>query len=308
MNMRRLLTLALFSLLASLAIAQQDPIYSQYLSNKLVLNPAYAGSREQLSVVLQGRRQWAGYAGAPSTEAVSLHFPTADLRHGFGMALVNDRWGRTQNTLISGSYAYRIPVGATGTFSLGIKAGIKSYKLRNANVALWDNGDDAFNAGVNYSRGLAVVAPGLYFQNERFYAGLSFSDLIPHKLNDPRYSTLQGKTVTHLYAMAGAALPLGESVKCKPSVLLRYATGAPLGADLTLAFAFKDRITAGATWRPGNAIAFLLQAYVTKAVQFGYSYDLGTNATRNFGSGSHELLLGFDLNFLQRDIPSPPVF
>ncbi len=308
MKMRRLLPIALLLLLAVAAHAQQEALYSQYLFNKLVLNPAYAGSREQLSIGLQGRRQWSGFTGAPSTEAVTVHFPTPDLRHGFGFNLVNDRWGHTQTTLVAAAYAYRIPVGENGTFSMGLKAGIKSYRIQFQDVALWTANDVAFSDGNAFSKGVFVVAPGLYFQNEKFYAGASVSDLLPHKLYDPQFASRGGNTAMHTFVMAGAAIPLGSAVKFKPSLLVRAVAGAPLGLDLTLAAAFKDRITLGATWRPTNAVAFLLQAYLTKSIQLGYAYDLGTNETRSFATGGHELMLGFDLNFLQRDIDSPKAF
>jgi type IX secretion system PorP/SprF family membrane protein len=308
MTMRRLLVIALLLLMAAPCWAQQDPLYSQYLFNKLVLNPAYSGSREQLAVDLQARRQWAGFEGAPRTEVVTAHFPTPDLRHGFGMVLVNDRVGKTTHTEVVGTYAYRIPMGETGTLALGIKAGIRSYRVQMRDVATWDANDQAFNNGNNFSKGLAVVAPGVYFQNDLLYAGLSVSDLIPHKLYDPTLATQGSKSAPHIFAMVGAALPLGSAVKLKPAVLLRAVGGAPLGIDLTLAAAFKDRLSAGFTWRPKNALAFLLQAYVTKSVRIGYAYDLGLNATRDLATGGHELMLGFDLNFLQLQIDTPKPF
>ena len=58
-------------------IAQQDPQYTQYMYNMNVVNPAYAGSRETLSIGLLGRRQWTGLNGAPETFTASLHAPIA---------------------------------------------------------------------------------------------------------------------------------------------------------------------------------------------------------------------------------------
>ena len=49
------------------AYAQQDPLFSQYMFNKLVVNPAYAGSREVFTADLLNRYQWVGIEGAPKT-------------------------------------------------------------------------------------------------------------------------------------------------------------------------------------------------------------------------------------------------
>ena len=98
--MKRLLHIALLLLLATPIFAQEDPMYSQFMFNKLAFNPAYAGSHEQMSVTMLGRRQWMGFEGAPKTENLAFHLPTADQRHGFGFNLVNDRVGYTNTCLL----------------------------------------------------------------------------------------------------------------------------------------------------------------------------------------------------------------
>ena len=47
------------------ANAQQDPQYTQYMYNMNVVNPAYAGSKESLSITALYRNQWAGFDDAP---------------------------------------------------------------------------------------------------------------------------------------------------------------------------------------------------------------------------------------------------
>ena len=47
--------------------AQQDPQYTQYMYNMNVINPAYAGSSESVSIGAMYRSQWVGLEGSPST-------------------------------------------------------------------------------------------------------------------------------------------------------------------------------------------------------------------------------------------------
>ena len=60
-------------LICEICVSQQDALYSQYMFNPLVLNPAVAGTAEGVSMVLLSRSQWLGFEGAPSTQTFSIH-------------------------------------------------------------------------------------------------------------------------------------------------------------------------------------------------------------------------------------------
>jgi type IX secretion system PorP/SprF family membrane protein len=302
-----LLILLALTLLPHTAQAQQDPLYSQFMYNRLALNPAYAGAHEQLSFLVMGRRQWSGFNGAPSTNVVSVHAPTPDNRHGFGLNMVNDHVGYTHNTSLTAAYAYRIPIG-TGALSLGLNMGMRAYRLNFSQVPLQDQGDAAFANGTDFRKTYFSAGPGVYFQNAHFFLGASVPDMIPHKLYDKANAQLDAHTVMHSYWMGGAILKLTDFLKFKPSVLLRVAKGAPLGLDLNAAFLVKDIVGVGASWRPGNALALMLQAYIVRNVSLGYAYDLGLNATRDLGKGSHELFLRLDLGLVKGTPAVPKLF
>ena len=55
--------------------AQQDPQYTQYMYNMSVINPAYAGSKENLSLGLLYRKQWVNIEGAPTDFTFFGHSP-----------------------------------------------------------------------------------------------------------------------------------------------------------------------------------------------------------------------------------------
>lgn len=306
--MKRILHTALLLLFASAMFAQEAPMYSQFMFNKLAFNPAYAGSHEQMSVTMLGRRQWMGFEGAPKTENLAFHFPTTDQRHGFGFNLVNDRVGYTHTTLATGNYAYRIPVGESGYLSLGLNLGVQSFWSRYSQVPLQDETDQAFGAGLDYTKAYFVAGTGIYFQNDHFYLGASIPDLIPHQRYDPYYTQLSNQSVLHSFIMGGAALPLGESFELRPSALIRLAKGAPIGMDIGTAIRFKDIIQVGAMWRPSNGIALMTQIYFSKNFYVGYAYDFPLNETRNFSSGGHELTIGIDFSLSKGNIVDSKLF
>jgi type IX secretion system PorP/SprF family membrane protein len=305
--MKKWLSIALIIIAALQAKGQQDPMYGMFFFNRLPINPAYAGSRDQLSGVVLGRRQWVGFDNAPGTESFSLHAPTPDRLHGFGLSFVNDRNAFTNNARFTANYAYRIPMGG-GHLALGLQTGLNSYWLKQSQVQVWDPGDPSFGNGGDFGKWMFVAGPGLYFSNENFYLGASVPDIMPHKLYDPYYEALVAKSVWHHYFMGGMILKLGQDLQFKPSFLLKATRGAPASLDLNASFLLKELIWVGASWRPKNAVSLMVEFYLSKSLRIGYAYDIPLNIMRNFSSGSHELMLGFDFGFTKSRLVSPKLF
>ena len=51
---------------------QQDPMYTQYIFNLQTINPAYAGSWQDIGVTALSRDQWLGIQGHPTTQTFSF--------------------------------------------------------------------------------------------------------------------------------------------------------------------------------------------------------------------------------------------
>jgi type IX secretion system PorP/SprF family membrane protein len=106
----------------STGISLGYPVYSQYLQNGLVINPAYAGSRGALSALLSYRLQWMGTKGSPVIQSLSLHTPMKNDRVALGILAQFMQYGFTKSTSIYANYAYHVKVG-NGKLSFGLKAG-----------------------------------------------------------------------------------------------------------------------------------------------------------------------------------------
>jgi len=278
------------------AWSQQEPLLNMSFQNKLVYNPAYAGSRGQLSFMGGGRRQWVGFEGAPQQEAFSLHLPTSDGRNGLGATVVSDRNMYSSRVSCAGNYAYRIPIGKAH-LAMGLRLGLANYRLRTTEIDVWDNGDPAFESTLgDFSKWMAVAGTGLYLQHPRFYFGASIPDLLPHKLYDTYYEELTAQSRWHHYFMAGLSLPLGNHVFFRPNAMLRVVKGAPTSLDLNAGFWFYRSVSVAASWRPGQAVAFQTELYVDQGLRLGYSYDYPIGQTRSLGGAAHELFVGFDLS------------
>jgi type IX secretion system PorP/SprF family membrane protein len=309
----RLITIAL-GLLAGLAggmqetHAQQDPQYSQYMFNPLAYNPAYAGSQGALSGTLLLRRQWMGIEGAPATGVISVHTPSGNERHGFGLNFTYDHLGVTTQNFLDLSYAYRVPVGP-GFLSLGIQGGLMSYAVRYSDVNPRD--PDPQKPDLNLSSMLPRAGTGVYFQTEKMFAGISVPNLLAGRYFNAQSTVTQELATSqkmHFFTTVGAILPLGTNVQFRPSAIMKYVGNSPIQFDLNTTFFFKETFGVGAGYRTGDALIFMVEYRSKRRFRAGYAYDLSMSEIRTVNSGSHELMLGVDLNWGRSKFLSPRYF
>lgn len=299
-------------LFASQAGAQYDPMFTQYMFNEMYLNPAYAGSRDQMASTLTYRNQWVGIEGAPKTQTFSIHAPVKNKKIGLGLNVMNETIGVTKQMSIYGNYAYRIQTGEKGQLSAGLQGGIISYQEMLATLAIVDKGDAEFSA--NTPR---LILPnfgfGMYYQTDKFYAGLSVPRMIENEVNvyQEESSMVKNKAKVknfHYFLTAGYVFDLSEDIKMKPAALIKAVAGAPVEADINVNFLLNERIWAGVGYRTGDAIVFLTQYQLNDQLRIGYSYDYTTSELNQYASGTHEFTLGYDFHFTPSKVVTPRYF
>ena len=284
-------------------ISQQDPHYTQFMFNKLAFNPAYAGSAKGTCLIGLYRNQWVGFEGHPITQVIGLHTSLKDDRVGLGLNMVRDRIGPTTSINIQGSYAYRIPLG-TGDLAFGLMARIHDYKLDFSDAQV-NEAFDLLIESPDANRALINAGAGVYYENERFYAGISVPRLIKNDISllpdDVDSGTNTAVEETHAYLMAGALFPLSEKVQLKPAALLKYARNTPLNFDLHAGLLLNELVYTGLTYRlgeesiqnMGESIDVVLQLYLNDFFTLGGAFDFTLSELADFQSGSFEILLQY---------------
>jgi len=308
--MKKLFTTILLLISASCLFGQQDALFSQYMFNKLAINPGYAGSRELLTADLLYRYQWVNIEGAPKTISASLHSPLNNPHLAMGVNIYNDQIGAMSTTGVMGTFAYRI-IFPKGKLSFGLQAGIKSSGINYSLINSRD-GNDPFMIYRDELKKKAVPDAnfGVYYYSERFYAGVSSQQLLQNQtlmVSDSAGNTQFTKLLSHFYGMSGAAIPMGENVVFRPSFLVKYVKNAPVQLDMNASFLFANTIWLGASYRTEKAVSFITEINIAQNFRIGYSYDIWFNELRVFNKGSHEIRLSFDLNVGKR-ILSPRYF
>lgn len=286
------------------AFAQQTPLYTMYMWNQLVINPAYAGSREALTASAVVREQWVGLEGAPSTQVVSIHSPLPNDNIGLGFTVQNDNVGPVNTTGLWGDFAYRMKVTEKARLSMALRAGFGIHQADLRNLETGQENDPAFNQDVS-NNFLPNFGFGAYYYSNRGYVGLASPSILENELNSSNNagSDFDDLNNRHYYLLAGYVFNISAdsgSVMFRPSTVIRAVNGAPVSFDISANFLIKQKLWLGASYRYQDAIAAMVSFNFTEHLQAGYSYDFGTSNLNTYHNGSHEIMLTYD--FFKEDV------
>jgi type IX secretion system PorP/SprF family membrane protein len=305
-------TIAFALMILLSAHGQQDPQYTQYMYNMNVVNPAYAGSKEGLSVGLLYRSQWVDINDAPKTATLSIHSPVGK-NVGLGLSVISDQIGPVEENNVYADFSYTLNLGGEHRLAFGLKAGasIQNIGLFSdiGNGFVPDASDEAFSE--NTSNTYLNIGSGVFYYTDKYYVSFSIPNMLKSTYLDITTNGQQfkyGSDVLHYFLSSGYVFDLSANTKFKPSFLLKSAFEAPTSLDLSANFLFFDKFEIGATYRLDDSVGVMANFAITTDLRIGYAYDYVTSDLNVTTSGSHELMLLFDLNFSKKVSISPRFF
>ncbi len=304
--MNRTIGILILILAGSLPIvAQQEPLYSQYMFNSLPLNPAYAGTQDYLSASIIARKQWLAIDGAPSTQTLSIHTPIQKSKMGLGITAINDKIGVTSNTGLYGAYAYKLNF-KKSILSLGLQAGFTNYVSRFSQLEVRTPNDPSF-ASDDVRFFLPNFGGGAFYYSDKFYAGFSIPHILDHlsKNSSVAFNAVQYQTY---FFTTGYIASLTPQLKLKPSILAKLVQGAPFQLDLNTTVMIHDVLWLGISYRTATSLNFIVQAMLTDQLSLGYAYDASLNKLSTAASASHELLLNYKFVYYRKNVIAPRYF
>lgn len=272
-----------------------------YMYNGISVNPAYAGTRNTLSVTALHRQQWAGMQGAPTTTSISVHMPIQFTNLSVGMSIVTDDIGPVSDTYANLFGAYKVNLGDELKLSFGMSIGVYNYKATLTELVTGDEYDDI--AIEDYTSVSPNGGAGAYLYSDKFYVGLAAPKLFESDLSDLRTDAAEVKR--HYYFSAGYIFHLSDRFALKPSVLSKYVAGAPWTQDFNAQLFIDDQFSLGMTYRINNAVAFMAGYHIANKWMLGYSYGISTNGLSTYNNGSHEVVLTFDLRLAKSIVRTP---
>ena len=296
-------------------LAQQDAQYTQYMYNTMSINPAYAGSRGQLSIAALYRSQWIGLDGAPETFTLNLNSPIRNSKLGYGVSIINDNIGDgvVQETYFDAVLSYTIDVSAEGKLSFGLDVGATLLNLDFNGLNNFDNepisGDNIDN---KFSPNFGL---GVYYHTNKFYLGVSAprliaTDYFDNSQRDSNSVQFLSREKINFYLITGIVLDLNSQLKFKPALLTKLVGGAPLQIDLSASFLLNEKFSFGLAYRWDAAFSALIGFQISDQLMLGLAYDKETTelGSTQFNDGSFEIFLRFELAKSFQRLVSPRFF
>lgn len=286
--------------------AQQDPGYTQYMYNPLVINSGYTGSTGSLEAVLIHRSQWVGIDGAPETQSFTVHSPLSNEKLGLGFSAVQDKLGPSREIYLDGNFSYTIDLNYNTKLAFGLKAGARILNIDWSKGRFYDEADVLLNQNID-NKFIPQIGAGAYLYGEKWYVGASVPSFIKSDYYDDIAEEVDPDRL-HFYLIGGYVFDLTDNLKFKPAVLARAVSGAPVEFDVSANFMFIEKFVLGAGYRFDDSISALAGFQISRDFFIGYAYDFTTSELNKYNNGTHEIMLRFQMNKKTSQIKSPRFF
>ncbi|MBN8677139.1 MAG: type IX secretion system membrane protein PorP/SprF [Chitinophagales bacterium] len=294
-----------FLLFAGGVSAQQEQMYTQFMFNKLTFNPAYAGNFVSPTLTTIYRNQWMGMDGAPKSMALSYTQPLLNNRVGIGGNISRQSIGINTNLTFDIAYAYRIQM-KRGILAVGLQASMRNFRQNwaDSRIIPIDQGDPGIPLDPK-SKFVPNFGAGVYYNayTNKWYAGLALPRIVNNSIDFAEFGETLSREVQHFNAMGGIQLEATEDLKVTPQVLIRYALGAPVDAEVNVSALLRNKFYGGLTYRLGGDINFAGESIdVAVGIQaidelfFCFSYDIGLTRLRRHHNGSIEATVRWYIN------------
>jgi len=288
-------------LFSTSANAQQEPTYTQYMFNTQTINPAYAGTWEALGFMMLAREQWVGIDGAPSTQTFSFQNAHKNERTGYGLNIINDKYGKEKRFSVFGDYSHMVQVTNNLKLRMGLKAGFSAYSNNLSDYDVITPDDPFFQGEVDY-KFMPNFGIGLFLYQNNFYAGISIPKIVNNEFENNYNNYSSQAEIRHYYIMGGYVFNISEKLIFKPTMLGKMVQGAPAQFDFSANFLISEKVWLGAMYRSGDAYGFLAQWVINNKLRLGYSVDFAIGEIGGYQNGTHEVMISYEISKLADEV------
>ena len=283
--------------------AQQLPLFSQYMQNAFVINPAVAGTQGYTEFRSMIRNQWTGlknetnFGSNPKTTTLSLNTGWDEKKIGIGGYIFTDKIGPVSKTGFNATYAYHIVTGKGSMLSFGASGLFYLYRLNTSELKFETgqnmNVDKVLNDG-NFHAYTPNMSFGIYYKAKKYHLGFSIPEMVQSQIGSAQdFFVVQERR--HVFIDGGVVLKISDNVDIDPSMLVKYVSGAPAQIDANVCMDYKKILYFGASYRSGAALSLMFGYTYKNAFKFGYAYDLTTSGLSTYAKGTHEICIGYNI-------------
>ena len=303
-NLLKTILLAFTVVLLGKTANAQDPAFSQFYSNPLYLNPAFAGANNNgcPTATLNYRDQWPGIGRTYVTYSSSYDQHVDALGGGLGIIVAQDKSGSGNLNTLHASllYSYLLEVNRDFTVKAGFEASYRTLNLDWDNLTFGDMIDPTYGFIYNTDEDIVNNANNVSFPD--FSAGVlgytknMFFGVAAHHLTQPNQgfisvSQLQRKYTAHIGGNFPISRYRNNVTTISPNFLYQKQQEFQ---QFNYGIYINRGPIVGGLWTRNSVKNFdsfiLMFGLVQDAFKFGYSYDITISNLRNSNTlGAHEL-------------------
>jgi type IX secretion system PorP/SprF family membrane protein len=282
--MKKILLILLSTCLAQGLTAQQQPQFTMYMFNKVIINPATAGLSGSVCLTGFGRNQWLGYQDmqgenvGPRSYGLSFDMPVYAIQSGAGFNIRYDLIGHERNFNASLHYAFHQVFSNNHILSFGLSLGILNKTIDYSKLTPGES-DPSLPAVDAESGTMTDFGLGIHYRMPRkFYAGLSVANLLgsSSEIDRPEYQVAR-----HYYLMGGYEIEMEDKYRrpilVSPGVLMKATAGA-VKVDINTIVTWNNFLWGGLVYRIENAIGLIAGVnYYGFSAGISYDYTMNSN-------------------------------
>jgi len=275
--------------------AQQLPFSSQYYSNPFVLNPAYTGINENISVFLTHRSQWTGLAGAPQTSYFTIDGPVRAKNSSVGLKVYSDVTDIISRVGAFANYSYKFKIADSNNLYFGVACGVFDNKIDFSKAQIRDT-DDPFLSQQAQNKTVFSADLGIVYVLKRLTIGFAVPQILGNRLKYPIVSGNNGyyNLNRHYQGTAKYVFDVSKekAIIAYPLIMVRSVKGAPLQYDINGVIDWKKIGWVGVTYHSNYAMA-ISAGIRYRSFSVGYAFDIGISKISSYTGSTSEFLLGY---------------
>lgn len=326
--MQKLFIIFALNLFAVATTCAQDPVFSQFYTSSLYLNPALSGFEKDLVLGMNYRSQWAGVNLPFRTFQISALHPIIQQgirsKHlgGFGATLFSDEAGPNREVVSQGfsvasSYNFQLNSSGNHLLAAGLQFGVLQRQI-NMDALQWSSqysavmGFDSSMPGESFITDRVtspVINAGLMWRlvkDDRiqpvkmFYQGVAVSNI-----NRPRgFYPGEKETVSLLYKIHGGYVhSLDNGFEISPNYLIQHQQSTQINIGAYAAYSIPAvtsrsitelKVSLGMWYRIDDSF-IMTTGLSTSSWNAAFSYDANASSLeRNFqGANSFEVSFAY---------------
>jgi type IX secretion system PorP/SprF family membrane protein len=276
---------------------------SQYVHNQYILNPAFGGSREALSLFGSYRQQWAGSPNPPNSQSFTAHAPLKNEHVALGGMIYHETYSIYDGLKATLSYTYRLITESENKIAFSLNGGLMGHfsGREEIDIDYPDYPDPILDEIPNFqSDSHFSLGFGTAWYGKKFFLGFSIYDFFHREPFSPDNPDVQffslGKNFTFLFT-GGYFFEFSETFGLQPSVLLVLEREKQKTADISVSAVIRNTVWVGGTYRTNKEFIGILGWNITPQFRATYSYDFPTGELSKYSAGSHEISIQYDFGY-----------